>query len=113
LGLKPHSDLPAYLAHFDVCIIPFEASELIQATSPLKVFEYLAMGKPVVATLMRELEGLPYVLVSKTDEEFLQNIGKALDCHPGPEVTAEFAKQQSWEKRIETLLELMETKRGK
>lgn len=111
LGLKPHVELPAYLAHFDVCIIPFEASELIQATSPLKVFEYLAMGKPVVATFMRELEGLPYVLVSKSDEEFMQNIGKALDCHPDPEVTAEFAKQQSWEKRIEILLKLMEAKR--
>jgi len=108
LGLKPHSELPAYLAHFDVCIIPFDTTHLIQATSPLKVFEYLAMGKPVVSTAMREVEGLPGVFFSRNDEEFLANILRARDCRLRPEETAAFTRRENWTSRVEMLLRLLE-----
>ncbi|MGH8925030.1 MAG: glycosyltransferase, partial [Acidimicrobiia bacterium] len=49
LGLKPQTDLAAYLAHTEVALIPFTVNETTHAVSPLKVFEYLAMGVPVAA----------------------------------------------------------------
>ena len=56
LGHKPYPEIPAYLAEFDVCIIPFVLNEVTKATDPVKLYEYLSQGKPVVATPMRELE---------------------------------------------------------
>jgi glycosyltransferase involved in cell wall biosynthesis len=58
LGLKPQHQLPAYLAHSDVAIIPFEMSETTHAVSPLKVFEYLAMGVPVASVPLDPLKDL-------------------------------------------------------
>lgn len=108
LGLKPHHQIPAYLAHFDVCLIPFKPLKLVQATSPLKVFEYLAMAKPVVATKMRELEGLPYVYISQSNEEFIANIDRALQTHPDPAVIKIFVEQNSWKARVDALLSAIE-----
>src|SRR5690606_5429016 len=55
LGEKPYGALPSYLARFDVATIPFRLTPLIEATSPVKFFEYLAAGKPVVASRLPEL----------------------------------------------------------
>jgi glycosyltransferase involved in cell wall biosynthesis len=58
LGLKPQTDLPAYVQRFDVGIVPFVLSQVTHAVSPLKVYEYLASGVPVAAPPLRALEGL-------------------------------------------------------
>lgn len=58
LGEKPYHELPKYLTVFDVCLIPFKLTKLIQATNPVKIYEYFASGKPVVATSIPEL--LPF-----------------------------------------------------
>lgn len=50
LGEKPWSDVPRYLAAFDACIIPHTQDDLTKSMDPLKLYEYLAAGKPVVAT---------------------------------------------------------------
>ena len=50
LGPRAHADLPAFLDRFDVCLIPFKDSELTRTVNPVKLYEYLARGKPVVAT---------------------------------------------------------------
>lgn len=79
LGEKPYHELPGYLQQFDVCIIPFIINHLIKATSPVKVYEYMAAGKPVVATQIPELA--PYkdaVYISKNASEFSASIRKAL-----------------------------------
>jgi glycosyltransferase involved in cell wall biosynthesis/SAM-dependent methyltransferase len=104
LGLRAHQDVPAYVAHFDVCLIPFDPMPLIQATSPLKVFEYLAMGKPVVATEMRELRGMPGVFISRHDEEFIANIARALREPLDAAALHAFAQSHSWRTRVDDLL---------
>ena len=63
----PYTALPEYVAGFDVCTIPFLRSPLTEATNPVKLFEYLATGKPIVARRLPELE--PYEsMVSLYDE---------------------------------------------
>ena len=108
LGLKPHMQIPAYLAHFDVCLIPFKQMELVQATSPIKVFEYLAMGKPVVATTMKELQGIPNVYLSDSDEEFIANVARALSSKPDRTELQSFIDNNSWRARIDALLRLID-----
>ncbi|HXG00318.1 MAG TPA: glycosyltransferase [Bacteroidota bacterium] len=56
LGRKPYEDVPAYIKGFDACMIPFRKGEIAETTNPVKVFEYFALGKPVVSTPLRELK---------------------------------------------------------
>ena len=44
------------LHHFDVCIIPFKRNAITDAVDPVKLYEYLSVGKPVVATTLKEIE---------------------------------------------------------
>src|SRR5438876_682631 len=47
-GQQPYESMPQYLYHFDVCIIPFKVNHTTHATDPVKMYEYLSAGKPVV-----------------------------------------------------------------
>jgi len=79
LGLKPQHALPAYLAHSDVAMIPFEVSDTTHAVSPLKVFEYLAMGVPVASVPLEPLHGLDGVY---TDPDLSAAVTTALAADP-------------------------------
>ena len=56
LGLRPHSEMPALLWHFDVCLIPFRLNDMTHAVDPVKLYEYLSGGKPVVSVPLKEVE---------------------------------------------------------
>jgi len=56
LGAKPYTQVPAYVDLFDVALIPFVKSNISESTDPIKLYEYFAIGKPVVSTRMLQLE---------------------------------------------------------
>jgi GT2 family glycosyltransferase/glycosyltransferase involved in cell wall biosynthesis/cyclopropane fatty-acyl-phospholipid synthase-like methyltransferase len=56
LGLRPHAEMPALLWHFDVCLIPFRVNAMTHAVDPVKLYEYLSGGKPVVSVPLKEVE---------------------------------------------------------
>lgn len=56
VGARPQREIPSYVAAFDVCLNPFRGGRVADSVSPLKVYEYLAMGRPVVSVPMRALE---------------------------------------------------------
>ena len=58
LGPKPYDELPRYVAAFDVGIIPYAANSYTPSCFPLKLYEYLAAGKPVVASGLPALAGM-------------------------------------------------------
>jgi glycosyltransferase involved in cell wall biosynthesis len=62
LGPRPYADLPAYIAAMDVGLIPFKRSEVTFYADPIKAYEYLAAGLPVVATDMPALRRLSHVV---------------------------------------------------
>lgn len=105
LGEKPYSELPEYLAEFDVCLIPFDtSSNLIKATNPVKFYEYLSAGKKIVATDIPELT--PYkdkfVLLANDKETFLNHVRHALatkDSSGLLDQRIEFARSQDWDYR--------------
>jgi glycosyltransferase involved in cell wall biosynthesis len=111
LGLKAQRSLPAYLAHAQVAIIPWIVSPITQATSPLKVYEYLTMRKPVVAPDLRPLHGLPGVFLAQDSTDFIAQIDIARQAHlPAAELAA-FTAQNDWAARVKTILKLVEAQR--
>jgi UDP-galactopyranose mutase len=80
LGQKDYDDLPTYLSGWDVAILPFAMNEHTLKTSPTKIPEYLAGGKPVISTPVRDVvrtymqDGLVWVA---------ENLGKFILAAPG------------------------------
>lgn len=105
LGEKPYTELPCYLADFDVCLIPFDTStDLIKATNPVKFYEYLSAGKKIVATEIPEL--MPYrdeyVYMSNDDKQFAEYVKMCLDgtdLLKSEEKCIAFARENDWQER--------------
>ena len=107
---KPYSALPAYLQHFDVATIPFILNPITHATSPVKLFEYMAAGKPVVATKMREILKYSSVFFTDGGDDFVRSIDKALASRSDPaylDLLAREAQANTWRERASTLGNLM------
>jgi len=106
LGEKPYTELPPYLHAFDVAIIPFKKTPLTEATNPVKLYEYLSAGKPVVATDLNELRHYrDFVRLAATPDEWLMAIEAALRDSTTEQVQArqDFACQNTWEQRFDLI----------
>jgi len=106
LGEKPYELMPAYLADFDVCIIPFRITPLTRATDPVKIYEYFSQGKPVVATPLPELQRHQPLLVLAADSvSFAAALDEAVRENDPPrrEARIEVAKANPWSARGEVL----------
>jgi glycosyltransferase involved in cell wall biosynthesis len=80
LGNKPENEVPVYVNHFDVAINPQELNETTIGNYPRKIDEYLALGKPVVATKTLAMSVFnDYTYLAENKEEYVKNILTALD----------------------------------
>lgn len=79
LDAVSYEDLPNYAKYFDIAIIPFLVNEITEATSPVKLFEYMASGKPIITTNLPECKQYSVVKVTTTHEEFIKEIIKLRD----------------------------------
>ena len=110
LGTVPHEQLPAVVAGFDVCLLPHLVNTHTAGNDPLKLYEYLAAGKPVVATPVAGVERFGNLVTrASTTGEFGDAIRTALAEPPGERVPARqaFAAANSWTARagqVERLL---------
>jgi UDP-galactopyranose mutase len=103
LGMKSYEELPAYLSGWDVALLPFARNDSTRFISPTKTPEYLAAGKPVVSTSIRDVvrpygqEG--YVRIADTAEEFVAVCEAALaeDAAARQERVDPFLAQNSWD----------------
>lgn len=102
LGQKSYQELPAYLATWDVAMMPFARNESTRFISPTKTPEYLAAGKPVVSTSIKDVvrtyghQGLAYI--SNTPADFIAASEFAMRIAQQP------AYHQAWLKRVDDFL---------
>ncbi len=115
LGAKTYQELPRYVAAFDVGLIPYASNDYTRSCFPLKLYEYLAAGKPVVATGLPELAGMePDVALTDGVDGVVAAITSAL-ARLGPDDAARrsaLAAQNTWETRTERLLTLVGAELG-
>lgn len=104
LGSKSYSELPRYIAGWDVALLPFAKNESTEFISPTKTPEYLAAGKPVVSTSIRDVvrpyQGLGLVRIADTIGDFVQACESAMQESPGLRRTKAdaFLSRLSWDK---------------
>jgi hypothetical protein len=101
-GEQPYDELPDRLAAFDVALIPFRMTELIHCTNPVKLYEYMAAGKPVVSAPLPEVvEATELAYIAEDAAAFEPRIAQALaeDCDALRQRRRAWAQQHTWAAR--------------
>lgn len=107
LGRREYEEVPAYMQHFDVGIIPFKMTDLIVNCNPIKYYEYISAGLPVVSVPMPELMEEPYVRLAASHEQFSSAINELLNG-PKTKVDIAFLESNSWSQRTQQIIEFIE-----
>ncbi|WP_372637215.1 glycosyltransferase [Fodinibius sp.] len=113
LGPKPYAQIPAYMQHADIGILPLKLTDANHARSPMKIYEYGLSGLPVVSTPLRELKNRNehFITFAKDPQHFHEQIMYCLDHKDTLAVLAkESAGKHSWRSITLQLLDLTTSK---
>ncbi|MCX6267002.1 MAG: glycosyltransferase [Bacteroidetes bacterium] len=106
LGSRDPSLLPGYIKGFDICMNPQIVNDATRGNYPRKIDEYLAMGKPTIATATEAMDYFrDHTYLASTREEYITLINKALEENtPAKEqMRRNFANQHSWENNVQEI----------
>jgi glycosyltransferase involved in cell wall biosynthesis len=113
LGVRPYDQLPDYGSRFDAAIIPYKLTRQVIHSNPIKLREYLAMGKPIVSVSAPEIDKYADVVaVARTREEYLAKLDVALARAPTPEEVRgrqERVAPEGWDARLRAVLAVVRT----
>lgn len=110
LGPRDYTVLKNYAAAIDILTIPFVINDITRATSPLKLFEYMALHKPIVTTDMDECRKYQSVLIGRDHDEFLQKLDEAYQKRSDPDYIAlldKEARENDWSEKTRAILDLL------
>ena len=110
MGPRDYKVLKNYAKCADVLTIPFLINDITASTSPVKIFEYMALHKPIVITDLYECRDYKSVLLSKNHKEFLENLEKALKLKNDKKYISlldKEAKENDWSKKAEAIIKLI------
>ena len=114
LGLKPNEQLPQYMAHFDACLNLFAPSDLSKDVSPLKFYEYLATGKPIVSTSQPDqiLQYAPMIHIADDADGFIRACEAALEdkSDEARNIRMSAGKDSSWDARVAQMCQILADK---
>lgn len=112
LGRVPYEDLPDFVAAFDVGLLPMKNNESTRRSFPMKFYEYMAAGKPIVATSLPAFEQYrdrPHLCrLAEDKESFVKAVEDALsETEDFTTERVDEAKANSWRKRVEQIGEIV------
>ncbi|MEX2512272.1 MAG: glycosyltransferase [Cyclobacteriaceae bacterium] len=111
LGPKKIEELPNFLAYFDLLVLPFLCNEVTKSIYPLKINEYLASGKPIIATPfsedIRSFDGL--IVLEEDHLAFARAINKEIQENNGEKAKKRYdaASRNTWEERVQLFWKLL------
>jgi len=115
LGRKRVEDVPHYIAACDVCLLPYRVNEWTRNIDSLKLYEYLACGKPVVATNVPAAQRFSDVVrIASSEMEFITAMNTVLN-EDSPALRARrryIAAQHTWDQRVASLSTAIEGRLG-
>lgn len=104
LGDRDYEYLPRYASYFDAAIIPFEVRKVTKAANPVKMYEYMAAGLPVISTDLPEVRMQKHVRIGRSPAQFLRHLDEALLHDRSPELISsrkDAARHESWASRAD------------
>jgi len=111
LGPRSREQVPGYIKTFDVCLNPFTMDELSDSINPLKIYEYLIMGKPVICAKTEEMTKYGrFVYLYENDGELRDASSRALmEKNPDlAEARKAYARENSWKRRVDQIEEILD-----
>lgn len=112
LGQRPYEQVARYMASFDVLIMPWNQSSWIQACNPIKLKEYLAVGRPIVSTPFAELDHYRGLVTSATNaKSFSKAIRDAMDTSHDPSVGRKRVCMETWTHKASTVLRMLDQRK--
>ena len=110
MGPRDYKVLKNYAKCADVLTIPFLINDITASTSPVKIFEYMALHKPIEITDLYECREYKSLLLSKKNKEFLENLEKAKKKKNDKKYISlldKEAKENDWSKKAEAIIKLI------
>jgi len=108
-----YNTIPTYGKCFDVCIIPFKINDITKSTSPIKLFEYMALGKPIVTTPMPECKKYKSVYIADNRaDDFIEKINLALKNNSKryQKLLEKEALENDWSSKADEIINLISRK---
>lgn len=105
LGLKKQMDLPPYLEHSDIALIPFKVDKIGEYVSPLKIFEYIAMNKTILSTSLPDIIGYPNTYTGNTVASWNKALKDIKDKPVDEFASKEFTAHNTWFSRSADMLD--------
>lgn len=112
LGTVDYKMLPRYACWFDIATIPFQINDITESTSPIKLFEYMALGHPIVTTDMPECRKYRSVLIGRDSNHFVEQIDRALTLRDDLSyrlLLRQEAEQNSWASKADVIVKLLDS----
>jgi teichuronic acid biosynthesis glycosyltransferase TuaH len=108
-GSQPYLDLPNIMRAFDVCMVPHLVTPFTESLNPIKLWEYLAAGKPIVSTNVAGFRDFPELLfVAQTHADFKENLSAALSADKSAvNDRQDVAKLHSWDSRLHLVMRVL------
>lgn len=110
MGPRDYKVLKYYARRADILTIPFLINDITRATSPVKIFEYMALKKPIVTTDMNECRKYDSVLTAKSHDEFLEKLDEALALRTNSDYLSLLdreAKENDWAFKAKAITDMI------
>ena len=108
-GPVPYARIPEVMRAFDVCIVPHRVTPFTESLNPLKLWEYLAGGKPIVSTAVAGFREYPHLVsIAQTPEQFIAASLEALHEERGlADARRAEARKHSWQNRVDLIEQVL------